>query len=146
MAVSQEQSVQNEVEEVVVVSVEEVAEQGKRGRNPLTHADIMARIVAPNPVDKSFGEFAESKFAAITAANGDVETAFILGGILGRWSTVVKWWNESDEIKSAKDAITAWEAEQEMAAKVAKLSPTEKAEFDAAPESVKAMILRFISL
>ena len=158
MAKSQDTSVQNEVEAEVLAAldaavdaennsevIDEKSAEGKRGRNPLTHADVMKRIQSPNPVDVSFAEFAESKFGALTLS-ADVESAFILGSVLGRWSTVVKWWNESDEQKSAKEKVLAWQAEQEMSAKVAKLTPTEKAEFDAAPESVKAMILRFISL
>lgn len=148
--------------DAILDAVEEKTSEGKRGRNPLTHSDVMARIVAPNPVDVSFSEFSHSKFAAIDVVvnavfpdknetpNAEtlkaITAALTVGGILGRWSTVVKWWNESDELKTAKDAITAWQAEQEMAAKVAKLTKTERAEFDAAPESVKAMILRFISL
>lgn len=157
MAKSQDNSVQIQetVEQGTATPITEqentVAEQGKRGRNPLTHADVMARISAPNPVDYSFQTFTENKFGA---TRGIVEKygvpdefvaavahAVVIGGVLGRWSTVRSWWNDSDEQKVAKDQVIAWQAEQELNTKLAKLDAAQKAVYDSADEATKSLIL-----
>ena len=100
-------------------------EESKRGRRPLTHAEMSGRLTTPLPHDSQAGHFILDTFGAVVfgaVVLSDEDKAFALAGMtagymLGRNATVRAWYRESayaqvademtEELRIAEEARAA---------------------------------------
>lgn len=113
-------------------------EKARRGRRPLTQAEMVARIQSPLPHDVQFVEFAKAEFPLSEMDHGAQLVAVYM---LGRNSTVREWYRDSDfaaaademvaELRAAEEARAAAAEAEKLSASVsklaAKLTPEQKA-------------------
>ena len=117
-------------------------EESKRGRRPLTHAEMAGRLTTPLPHDSQAGQFILDTFGTVVFGELSYENkALALAGMtagymLGRNATVRAWYRESayakvademtEELRIAEEARAASAKGEAAGAKLAKESTDTK--------------------
>ena len=118
------------------------AEESKRGRRPLTHAEMSGRLTTPLPHDSQAGRFIFDTFGAVVFGELSDENKAIAyagmtaGFMLGRNATVRAWYRESayarvademtEELRIAEEARAASAKGEAAGAKLANESTDTK--------------------
>ena len=117
-------------------------EESKRGRRPLTHAEMAGRLTTPLPHDSQAGHFILDTFGAVVFGelsyedNAIAYAGMMAGYMLGRNSTVRTWYRESayaqvademtEELRIAEEARAASAKGEAAGAKLANESTDTK--------------------
>ena len=103
-------------------------EETKRGRRPLTHAEMSGRLTTPLPHDSQAGKFIFDPFGAVVSQaaelteddNFALHAGMMAGYMLGRNSTVRAWYRESAYAKIADEMTEELRIAEEARAASAK--------------------------
>ena len=123
-------------------ATEIAAEESKRGRRPLTHAEMAGRLTTPLPHDSQAGHFILDTFGAVVFGDLSYEdnaiayAGMMAGYMLGRNTTVRTWYRESayaqiademtEELRIAEEARAASAKGEAAGAKLANESAETK--------------------